>query len=340
MLPRIFIGGIGRSGTTILYKALGCHKDVYALPTEMRFLVAPDGLINLLDALTVRYSLVQARQALFQFERLMRVYLTTPQRAPYPGFDFPSWLGGDYYWRRLDQFCSELVELEFSGPSWELESANEGMLTIWARRLQKLGQRLLRHPVVPTRLTLPRTQLKVVKYFPDRSHLMKLAAAFVDDLFLNAARERGKQTWCEKTPHNHLHLDFLWELFPQSVIIIIKRDPRGVVHSLTKQDWAPNDVRGACLFLRSVYNRYFDVKGAIDLNRYRYLELKLEDLAASPQSALERIASFCGLQNPFENLPDITIDRVNYWQRTMTSQEIQLVNEILGSYIERMGYEI
>ena len=152
--------------------------------------------------------------------------------------------------------------------------------------LQRLWRGFRRYALVPTRLTLPRTCLKIVKYFPDRDRLAALAAAFVDDLFLHAAHERGKQTWCEKTPLNLLHVDFLWELFPHSVFIHIKRDPRGVVHSLTKQFWAPSDVQGACLFLRGIYDRWFDLKNTIDFKKYRYLKLKLEDLAASSESLL------------------------------------------------------
>lgn len=340
MLPRIFIGGTGRSGTTLLYKVLGCHKDIHSFPTEMRFLIDPDGLMNLLDALTVHYAPTQAREALYKFERLMRVYLTTPERAPYKRVDFVAWLGGDYYWQRLDQFCSELVELEFGGTTWQEEPTDEGRMVAWARKLQQLRQRLQGRPVLPYRLTLPRTQLKMVKYFSDRSQLVALAAAFVDDLFLYAAGQRGKQTWCEKTPQNLLNLDFLYELFPQSVFIHIKRDPRGVVQSMMKQAWAPGELRGACLYLRDAYRRWFDVKNAIDLSRYRYLEIKLEDLAASPQCMLERITSFCGLPNSFEELPEITLDKVNYWREIMTSQETQLVNNILGPYIERMEYQV
>jgi len=98
MLPGIFIGGTGRSGTGILHKALGCHEAIFALtPGEMRFLIDPDGLIDLIDALTVRYSPVQAREALFRFERLMNVYLTVPQKAPYKGYDITPCLGGRYY---------------------------------------------------------------------------------------------------------------------------------------------------------------------------------------------------------------------------------------------------
>ena len=55
----------------------------------------------------------------------MRVYLAVPQRAPYPGFNFPAWLGGEYYWQRLDRFCSELTEVEFSGTDWQVEPEDE-----------------------------------------------------------------------------------------------------------------------------------------------------------------------------------------------------------------------
>jgi len=340
MLPRIFISGTGRSGTWILYKVLGCHRAVHTFPSEMRFLVDPDGLLDLVDALTVRYHPVQAKEALYRFERLMRVYLTIPDRAPYLGFDFPGWLGGDYYWQRLDQFCSELVDAEFNGTSWQVEPNHEGRLVIWARQIQGLRKYVEGRPFIPYKVTLPRTKLKVVKYFSNRSDLTARTAAFVDDLFLHAAHEHGKQTWCEKTPQHLLSLDFLWELFPQSLVIHIKRDPRGVVHSLMKQEWAPNDLRGSSLLLRSVFDRWFDLKETLDLNKYRYLELKLEDLATSPPAMIEEVASFCGLENRFENLPDISLAKVTYWQKEMSRQDIAQVNEILGPHIERLGYEV
>lgn len=73
MLPKLFVSGTGRSGTWILYKALGCHSAVHTFPREMRFIIDPDGLLNLVDALTIRYHPVGASEALFRFERLMRV---------------------------------------------------------------------------------------------------------------------------------------------------------------------------------------------------------------------------------------------------------------------------
>ena len=333
MLPGIFIGGTGRSGTGILHAALGCHESIFALtPGEMRFLIDPDGLIDLVDALTVRYSPVQAREALFRFERLMNVYLTVPQKAPYKGYDITSCLGGEYYQRRLDEFCDELTELEYEGTDLQVEPENNKSMG-WTKGLQYQASK-------HTRFSISRTKLKVAKYFPDRTLFTEVAATFVDDLFRRAAQQERKETWCEKTPLNILHIDFLWELFPENTVIHIKRDPRGVVYSLNKQFWAPHDVRGACLFLKGIYDHWFNCKSKIDLDKHRYVEVKLEDLATSPGAVLEQITFFCGVNNNFRNLPDINLDKVDYWKQKMPKSDKELVTTILGSYIERMDYNI
>ena len=67
----IFIGGTGRSGTTILKRILGQHPAVFAVPPEARFIVDPDGLITLVDALSTKWSVSMSDKALRRFEDLM-----------------------------------------------------------------------------------------------------------------------------------------------------------------------------------------------------------------------------------------------------------------------------
>jgi hypothetical protein len=339
MLPRIFVVGTGRSGTWILYKALGSHPAVHTFPREMRFLTDPDGLLDLVDALTIRYHPVLASEALYRFERLMRVYMTNPARAPYRGFDLPAWIGAPYFQERFDQFCAELVESEYKGRAWQIEPENEGRLVYIARSMQGFQRQLQGRPFSRFKLNLPRPTLKVVKYFADRQELIHASASLVDDLFCRAAQDHGKETWSEKTPQHLLNLDFIWELFPESVVIHIKRDPRGVVHSLMKQPWAPSDVRGASLWLQQFFHRWYDVRRRIDFSRRRYFEFKLEDFAESSTTILEEVAAFCGLDNRFVDPPSVIPDRVNYWRREMSSEDIHTVNEILGPYVEQSGYE-
>jgi hypothetical protein len=340
MYPRIFIGGTGRSGTTILYQALGCHTSIHAFPREMRFIVDPDGIMDLVDALTVRYSPIQARETFFRFERLMKVFMTIPERNPYPGFNLPEWLGVDSYWEKLEQFCSELVLGSFEGMSWTVDPEKDGRLVLWAKKVQSMRQKLQGEPVVPFRLTYPREEMKVVKYFSDRQDLIGKSARFVDELFMNAAEKNGKSTWCEKTPQNIFHIDFLQEMFPDSVFIHIKRDPRGVVNSMTHQKWAPHKLENACIYLKDMYRRWFDLKETLIGLGDRYYEITLEELAESPEVIFGEIAALCGLENQYQDLPEILVEKVNYWEKIMDGKDIALVNEVLGTYIKDLGYDL
>jgi hypothetical protein len=339
-LPRIFIGGTGRSGTWILYKSLGCHESIHIFPGEMRFFIDPGGLLDLVNNLTNNYSPARARESLYYFERLMRFYLATPGKPPYAALDIPSWLGRDDYWLRLDRFCSELIASEYEGIAWNIDKRqrHEGRLIAWARGVRDFRFRLLGKEPIDIE-TLPREVLRDGKYFSDRRQLLDLTAAFVDDLFLHAAIAHRKKTWCEKTPQHLLHLDFIWELLPESVFIHIKRDPRGVAFSLMNQRWGPNRLEGACLWLKNVYQHWFDLKKGLDLNTDRYLEIKLEEFALSPKDVLTEITSRFGLENHFYGLPDISVEKVNYWKKSMSIQQIKMANEIFGPLLEKLGYD-
>jgi hypothetical protein len=107
---------------------------------------------------------------------------------------------------------------------------------------------------------------------------------------------------------------------------------------LTKKKWAPSDVTETSLWLQNVYERWHNLKDSLDLEQRCYLEIKLEELAASPREMLSEVAGICGLEDSFENLPNIQIERVNNWQDEMSSQEIQKVNDVLSSHIEWLGY--
>jgi hypothetical protein len=162
----------------------------------------------------------------------------------------------------------------------------------------------------------------------------------VDDLFLHPTWKYGKETWCEKTPQNIFHLKFLRELFPDSIFIHMKRDPRGVVQSVMKQAWGPNNLHDVCLYLADMYRCWFHIAAATNFDDYRYMEVRLEDLASDPEEILNDIASFIGVDNAFGPLPEIRIEKVNYWKDSLKSQDLQLINDMLGKYITKLGYSI
>jgi hypothetical protein len=309
----------------------------------MRFLIDPDGLINLVDALTDRFSPVQAREAYYRFERLMKVDLAQPHQAPFISFDVPNLIGQDFYWQRVEQYCDNLIVMEYDVPKEQQPMAFPfDNLPIGVRHLKRLWRQTLLDHTEPYRVTFnwPRTQNKLIKYFADRRELINLTSSFVDDLFLHPTWAHGKETWCEKTPQNIFHLNFLKELFPDSVFIHVKRDPRGVVLSVVNQPWGPNNLHDACLYLADMYNCWFDIATVSNFHEYRYKEVSLEDLASYPEGILRDLALFIGLDNSYGILPEIRIEKVNYWKESLSKKDIHLINDILGEQITKLGYDI
>jgi hypothetical protein len=51
-LPPVFVGGTGRSGTTITGRLLGAHPSYHVIATEVRFLTEPGGMCDLVNGRT------------------------------------------------------------------------------------------------------------------------------------------------------------------------------------------------------------------------------------------------------------------------------------------------
>lgn len=75
-MKRIFVGGMGRSGTTISVNMFDNQRECFAVPIETKFLVEEDGLCDLVEAMTNRFSPPTANNAFARFERQMREEVT------------------------------------------------------------------------------------------------------------------------------------------------------------------------------------------------------------------------------------------------------------------------
>lgn len=177
------------------------------------------------------------------------------------------------------------------------------------------------------------------RHFETRADLIRLVRKLISDLFATRAIEAGKPVWLEKTPSNLIALDLIWEIFPEARILHIKRDPRGVLHSLMQQDWAPQDLGPATSFLRHIYWRWMKLKPHLTLTDDRYLEVKLEHLCAEPQAVLTRIADFVGVEPGF---PDRLIDPAlaSRWQSEMPADHRRHAETHLSEMFDLMGYDI
>jgi hypothetical protein len=234
MMP-IFVGGTGRSGTTVLADIIGQHPEVWHVPTETRFLVDPGGVEDLVRALSTEYTPFHGSDALTRFTTILTQDVAG--QAP-PGAlvhaDLPAIFGAEPYadWSR--RFLAALTWYAFNDRA---------------------------------------TERIVGRYFADRSELLALCRSFVDELFSAGARTAGKSRWCEKTPNNMLEAEFLWDLFPDAQFLHIVRHPVQVAASHLSMEWAPDDIASACNWLEPMYQQWLAGKSA-DAPRCRQLRLE------------------------------------------------------------------
>jgi hypothetical protein len=231
----IFVGGTGRSGTSLLADIVGQHPSVWHVPTETRFLVDPGGVADLVRALSGTYTPFHGTDALARFTTwLTRDAAGRAAPGALNRADLPAIFGSDRYedWSR--RFLAALAWYTFDDRG---------------------------------------TERIVGRYFADRSRLLALCRSFVDELFAGGAATYGKSRWCEKTPNNMLEAQFLWALFPDAQMLHILRHPVQVAASHMSMKWAPDDIASVCSWLEPMYQQWLAAKAADD-PRCRQLRLE------------------------------------------------------------------
>jgi hypothetical protein len=340
---QIFVGGTGRSGTTILNQLLGLHSEIHAIPGESRFLIDPYGLMNLSDALSHNFSTTQSRYAVKQFQRLMLKSLAQRKYPPYLGLGLDEILGKENYWKQTTEFVDKLKLSTFHGADYQTESSNllHHLSFPLLLKLERFGIILKRRLSNSTKrfAVWPREEYLIVDLI-ERSDLMKLMSQYVDSLFSFEMQRAGKQIWSEKTPHNFLHIDFIRKLFPESYFIHIYRDPRAIVSSLKTRIWAPSSIDEICDYLSVIFKRWFEIKSTSKEIQKNYHELSLESLISNSDSELGEIWSFLGVDANQYQKETLQSAKIDDWKKYLSDREIDKINTRLGEYIEMLGYKI
>jgi hypothetical protein len=326
MIP-VFIGGTGRSGTTVLKNVLSCHLSVVSLPVELRVLVDPDGAIDLVSALSDQWSPYHADAALQKFrclmlacgrpnstllvlaekiEKMLFRFLNVSPRG-YLGMGFVRFFGREYYHQRLDDLIQELCHHITKGswigsPSFQIPN-----------RIQEIT------PISKTRAN-------------------KILSRFFDDLYAQVAKEKETH-WIDDTPYNLLRVTELLQMFPDMRFIHICRDPRDVMASYYRHKWGGDDFVAISRRLESIYSYWFEIREQLPENCFK--EIKLESLAREPLRELESICEFTGLDFQKNLLATpLSLEKVHAgrWREDVPAGNWEKVHPHLDPFIEAFGY--
>jgi hypothetical protein len=171
------------------------------------------------------------------------------------------------------------------------------------------------------------------------------------------AARRNKQRWGEKTPLHYHCLHRIFEAFPRARVIIMVRDPRGMLASLLKAPW---NIETPEKSARS-WNDLADVVRRHEKNPL-VLPIHYEKLVMDPVSILQNVCQWAGedyspamleranmteryqkdrgwgLQHRLKTLEKVSPASIDKWKTELDLNHTRLIEHLCGKNMERMGY--
>jgi hypothetical protein len=168
------------------------------------------------------------------------------------------------------------------------------------------------------------------------------------------AAKHGKARWGDKRPKYVEILPTVFGMFPDAQFINLIRDARGCTASLKQLGWWGY---GA---VESLERWQRSIEAGLQARTWcrpdQYLEVRYEDLVASPVSELRRVCEFLGIDYADEMVAHESgaalIDKgyhtrvaqpvddkaVSKWREVLTPEELSLVEDKVGDLLDEFGY--
>lgn len=275
-MKMLYVGGTGRSGTTVVKRCIAEDPCVASFSRELRWMCDPGGLVDLYQGLVEQWDPYRGTSAVALFEELYRSC-----------------------WRKTEfgvfaRFC--LSRIGFSGPKYSqlITKDRHKMIALKNRFLAELG-------VTKSRAIWygsPSLRFRPVFFETERVRADQFLSAvnhFVEEI----ARAEGFQDanyLLDDTPYSVLNYHALSRIFPNAKFVNVVRDPFQVAESYARQPWA-SDLSGAITRLAAVYEELIRIERCA--SSHNWLTLRLEDLVRQPDEFGSEIAQFldCELQS-------------------------------------------
>lgn len=322
----VFVGGTGRSGTSIVKELIAAHPDAASLPFEYRFIIDPDGLVDFYTSFTASWSPYLADRKLKRLEGLLKRLSHEPVQHRLVG--------------NLIQLCDPhghiLSPRAYHG--WELNRH----LPNFQHHVSELMRNLVDFSFPACWVGTDGYQRSpVVFHAPPKSkeELAPILGRFVSNVLDDLLSATGKGFFVEDNTWNVFFAVELLDILPEAKLVHVYRDPRDVVASFSHQRWSPADRIQGAYWYRDMMRHWFDVRATLPHDSYH--ELSLESLVASPRAALHNLCDFAGIKLN-EAMLEINLSQSHQgrWRHEYSEEEKVEVQKILGSVIRRLGYDL
>jgi hypothetical protein len=338
----IFIGGTGRSGTSVLGDYIGAHPRVLRLPYEIRIFTDRAGLVDLKSALTRNFSQQAARATVNDFISFSDA-LICAYTAPYLGYNIDKRMKTNLRKAR-SKFLNEILIGHFEG--WDKELHDRvPIFQVPARLSLRLVQEALsRLPILEASFKhktwksfVSYESLPVPKYFPAVQPLDAAIRAFIREVFGPMLEITGSDVWCDATPSNLAYVDELLQIYPSAKFVHVVRHPVGVAQSMMERRWMPRDVETVATSLYQSYARISDqikspnCQGSV-------MTVKIEELSNLETQA--ELNDFLGDDFSEHNQSVIKKSISEGWRKRVSRRDAEVFESILSPFIQEFNYVV
>jgi hypothetical protein len=323
ILP-VFIGGTGRSGTTIFSRILSQNETVYSFPQELRFITDPDGILSLKYSLVQDWSKFQADLSIDRFLVLLNnLKFKYKYKGTYPNHALAEIVGKNFYENWVNDISNQLI-------TFNMKSGWAARVTVFQKGILKgLGKNAF------TNLFL-----KNSFYCPPLSEneFNQIFEKFIMDFFNQSGDLYRAKVVIDHTPSSLIHFNIIHDILPQAKLIHIYRDPHDVVCSYKTKDWGSPSIRENVAWINDVLTRWEKIKE--QLKPESFIELQFESLINNPEIELKRVCSFLNIEyhDSLLNL-DVSKHNIGRWKKELNDQEKSIIREYLKDHIINLGYQ-
>ncbi len=269
----LFIGGTGRSGTTILKKALSENSAFTTFPAEPRFFVDYGGHSELFQVLCFDWDPYRASSAIMTFRSF---FLSTFTTNP--------------FFRAFRIGCQKLKIAPFKYRQVEIASAQSAKLILAVDDfISNLGYTAT-ESIWYGSPSFSRKQNFYSGAKVDKCAFQSASAKYVADVAVALNSESKASYLVDDTPYTIMLYDTLSLILPAAKFVHIVRNPLDVYCSYRKQAWMRN--RGAENTLVDIYEKLIEIDS--NANGSNYLVIKLEDLVVFPDDTADKLSQFLG----------------------------------------------
>ena len=198
----VFVGGTGRSGTTIVADLLNNHPEIRSsLPIELKFTTNAGGLLDLIFG---------------------SQFAPPKEDAPVSFYNIRTKRDRKIREQEKDQKALVALAAKIDSTWWDIDALpphGRGLVSGISRKVFEDAFREFK------------TSLNQNK--------IKAARRFLDSLIGNQSNNMGEKIWIDTTPMNIPNAHRLIQLYPNALFINMVRDPRDTIASLLTKDWGP-----------------------------------------------------------------------------------------------------